>query len=59
MMKRKIRIQFKEDGQWKTLCIWLESDRARAEPLLEALKLAYEDARTIDYEEGTLQAVRD
>ena len=58
MTPRKIRIQFKEDGQWETLCVWLERDRYGAELLLKPLMSRYEDARIIvDYEEAKLEAL--
>ena len=57
MTPRKTRIQFKEDSQWKTLCVWLERDRYGAELLLKRLKSRYEDARIIDYEEAKLEAL--
>ncbi len=56
MTNTKIRIQFKEDGKWKNLCIWLERDKAGAELLLKALKRAYDDARIIDYEEAIVHS---
>jgi hypothetical protein len=49
MIDTKLRIQFKEDGKWKTLCVWLERDKAGAEVLLRGLRKRYEDARIIDY----------
>ena len=57
MIPQKTRIQFKEDSQWKTLCVWLKRDRYGAELLLKHLKSRYEDVRIIDYEEAKLEAL--
>ena len=56
MKNTKLRIQFKEDGQWETLCVWLERDRLGAEVLLKGLKRRYEDARIIDYQASALHS---
>ena len=53
-MPRKISIQVQKNGRWETFCIWLESDRVMAEPLLKTLKSRYEDARIIDDKEVNL-----
>ena len=55
MMRDKLRIQYKENSQWKTCCIWLRQDMIGAHHLQTALKSKYGDARIVNYDEATLQ----